>query len=274
MISVSNPLISIITVAYNAEGSIDKTIKSVINQTCSNYEYLIIDGASTDNTLKVIEKNISFENNPIKLISEPDNGIYDAMNKAIKLAKGKWIYFLNAGDLLINDSVIEAISNIIEEYSNQNLGLIYGNIITYDSCRQRIGRKVKLKDFKRKMVIGHQAAFANREEFELIGLYNTEYKIIADYDWFIRFFKNNGKSLYVNKDIAFYDMDGFSMRNMLSIESEKLSVLKNNFGMTVFLFSLIKYPIMFLKVKIITYFEILGIWKFYRKLKLKIKGNN
>ncbi len=117
-----HPKISIVTVCYNAERNIEKTILSVINQTYDNIEYIVIDGGSNDGTLSVINKYASKID---KVISEPDKGIYDAMNKGITLAKGDWINFMNAGDSYVDSCVLKLVSDNI----NSNCDMIYGDII-------------------------------------------------------------------------------------------------------------------------------------------------
>ena len=121
---MNKPLISLVTVCYNAENLLAETLQSAINQTYNNIELVIVDGNSMDNTLNVVKR---FENHIGTLISEPDNGIYDAMNKGIKAAKGDWVYFLNAGDSLINNHILDDVFN--QELPSDCL-FIYGKVQT------------------------------------------------------------------------------------------------------------------------------------------------
>ncbi|MCY1133837.1 glycosyltransferase family 2 protein [Bacteroides fragilis] len=126
----SNPLVTIITVCYNAETTIEKTILNVINQTYADIEYIIIDGGSNDGTIEIINK---YANKISYWMSEPDRGIYDAMNKGIKLAKGDWVSFMNSGDSFYSlDTVEDVVQFIREEYD-----VIYGSVnVVCDSFRR------------------------------------------------------------------------------------------------------------------------------------------
>ena len=117
---MTNPLISLITVTFNAEQLLAQTWQSAMNQTYQNFELILVDGGSKDNTLQIAKQ---FKNKIGTLISEPDKGIYDAMNKGIKAAKGEWVYFLNAGDSFYNNEVLES---IFENKNLEDFELIYG----------------------------------------------------------------------------------------------------------------------------------------------------
>ncbi len=167
----SKPLVTIITVVFNSQNTIEKTIESVINQTYTKYEYIIIDGGSTDNTLKIISK---YYNSITKIISEKDYGIYDAMNKGIALAKGKWINFLNAGDIFSDIKTLEAVSNASENYINCNLlyldykinNILYSPILNLN--------------FLIKNMICHQSLFYHKSLFIKYN-YDTNLELAADY---------------------------------------------------------------------------------------------
>ena len=203
---MNKPLITIITVCYNAISSIEKTIISVINQTYPNIEYIIIDGGSTDGCIDVIKK---YEDKITYWISEPDKGIYDAMNKGIKLAKGEWINFMNCGDTFYNNTTIEELfqkanfdSDII--YGNTNLLLITGEYI------QR-GEVVSDNEY---MPFCHQASFSRNSLMKKYG-FDTKYKICADRNFFYTAYKNNAKFEYIDVTISNYEAEeGISSVNM------------------------------------------------------------
>ena len=157
--SPDQPLVSIITVCLNNGENLENTIKSVINQTYSNIEYIIIDGGSTDNTIDIIKK---YESKIEHWLSEKDKGIYDAMNKGVSLAKGKWIIFMNAGDEFYSRNTIEQIFN--KKYIG--FDFIYGDCeIIYSKDFSRIQKAGELKDLWKGMVFSHQSLFTNRDVF-------------------------------------------------------------------------------------------------------------
>lgn len=166
------PKISIVTVSYNAEEEIENTIVSVISQTYPNIEYIIIDGNSNDNTLNIINKYISKIH---KIVSEPDNGIYDAMNKGINMASGEYIIFMNAGDKFYNSNVLE---NVFKEHDYSDV--IYGKVIRHFPNYDYIENPRPIESLNKGMVFDHQAVFVKsqllkREKF------NLNYRIIADF---------------------------------------------------------------------------------------------
>ncbi|MGL5318438.1 MAG: glycosyltransferase family 2 protein [Bacteroidales bacterium] len=182
------PLFSIITVTYNAGTLLTKTIDSVARQTCTDKEYIIIDGASKDNTLEIIQKKSSEITN---YISEPDKGIYDAMNKAFRQATGKYILFLNAGDTFHNDEVLEGIKAQIDPENEPDI--LYGETAITDEegkfiamRRLKTPEKLHWKSFKQGMLVCHQSFLP---KLEICETYNLKYRYSADFDWCIRCMK-------------------------------------------------------------------------------------
>ena len=174
---MNTPLVSLITVCYNAEGLIKDTIESAINQTYKNIELVIIDGGSKDNTVTEFKK---FDSYIGTLISEPDKGIYDAMNKGINSAKGEWFYFLNAGDAFYNNTVLEDV------FVNRNLNgidFIYAKMQTVNEPTEVNyigGHQVSFKDFYFKYPICHQTTFTRKSVFEFMPYLDSSLKIMAD----------------------------------------------------------------------------------------------
>ena len=178
--------ISIVTVCYNSEKHISCAIDSVINQSYKNIEYIIIDGASKDNTVNIIK---SYGNKITKFISEPDNGIYDAMNKGIKMATGDVVAVLNSDDFYESNEVVQ---NIVNAFSEPNIDGIYGDLlVVFRDNTNKIKRRYEASKFstnslKYGIMPGHATIFLKRHLFETYGLYNTSYKIAGDFELLLR----------------------------------------------------------------------------------------
>jgi glycosyltransferase involved in cell wall biosynthesis len=259
------PKISIITVCYNAGACIEETILSALSQSYSNKEIVIVDGASRDNTLALLSK---YEDKIGVLVSEKDNGIYDAMNKGVKLASGDWIYFLNAGDTFFS---AEVLTNIFTKAIDTNVGLIYGKIQSINEptgINYVAGKEVILADFYTHYPINHQATFTRKKAFAEIGSYNIQYKLAADTEWFIRLFKSNRwKAQFTDTIISYYDIQGASYHKRMQGYREYLAFSGIYFPAHIHVINLIKYPIIWLKVKIIRLLTGTSIFAWYRKQK-------
>lgn len=198
--------ISIITVTFNCQGSIESTINSILMQDFSNFELIIIDGASTDGTLNVINK---YKSRIKCIVSEPDNGIFDAMNKGIERATGDFILFMNSGDTFVNNHVLSLI-NFNKEY-----GVIYGNMVI-NVRNKKLECKpepfFKSKDYIKTMGICHQCIFV-RTDLAKHYKFSQEFKIAADFNMIFQIWKKGYKFKYVDVPIANYDTTGFSAQN-------------------------------------------------------------
>lgn len=193
-----SPLISIITVSYNAGSSIEQTILSVIDQNFEDYEYIIIDGGSTDGTVEIIQK---YQDKITLWVSEPDKGIYDAMNKGIGLAKGFWVNFMNAGDSFYDLNVFNSVFSVCKTSY-----VIYGdNMLCYEWGEVLLSPD-SLNNIDRFMVFGHQTTFTRRELL-LKHLFDCSYKIAADYDFFFRVYKDGYSFEYVPMCISRFSAD-------------------------------------------------------------------
>lgn len=211
--------ISVITVCYNAAETIEKTIQSVLGQTYRDIEYIIIDGGSTDGTIDVIRK---YADKIAYWTSEPDKGIYDAMNKGIRVATGEWINFMNSGDYFSSDAVVE---NIFQKNSYAGVDVVYGN--TWMKYAKGISfAKVKKIDYMQKgMPFCHQSSFVRRDA---IGQFDTNYRIAADYHFFYMSYleKGTGTFRYIDMPVAVFDArDGVSA-NVINTYEEYLLVRK------------------------------------------------
>lgn len=206
-------MLSIITVTYNSEKTLENTIKSVLQQNTDKIrEYVIIDGKSKDDTIKIAEKyRIEFFNRKIeyKVISEEDSGIYDAMNKGINLSKGKYLFFLNSGDSLIAEDVIEKI------FYGENGDIIYGDIVVKgakNETRKNYPEKIS-KHFFFVDTLCHQAVFIKKKVFNEVGQYNIGEKIFADFEHLLKAYVTK-KYSWIHKNIVVvkYDLSGISSK--------------------------------------------------------------
>lgn len=228
----SKKKISVITVVYNDKNGIEKTILSVIANKHNGVEYIIIDGKSTDGTIDIIKK---YDRNIDKWISEPDKGIYDAMNKGLQYASGKWVIFINVGDTLLR------IPQILWEDKFD----LYSAIL----CPVESERNVIYPSFGWKILykntIPHQGAFYNRKEKIL---YNLNYKVFADYDLNLSLYKTKKKIFIHNEVVAYHSSDGISNNKKYAYESYSI-VYKRN-GLFYLLLSFLHKKIQGIRVRL------------------------
>jgi glycosyltransferase involved in cell wall biosynthesis len=191
--------ISIITIAYNSAATIEDTIKSVVNQDYPNVEYIIVDGASKDDTLKIVDK---YKDKIAKVISEKDKGIYDAMNKGVKLATGDVVGMLNSDDLLANTNTL---SKIAKAFENNDIDATYGDLIYVDRdnvekiTRKWLAKNYKKGDFLKGWMPPHPTFYLKNEKYKTFGLYRTDLFTAADYELMLRMIhKNEIKVHYIN----------------------------------------------------------------------------
>lgn len=176
-----NPLISIITVCYNSASTIEDTIKSVFRQSYKNIEYIVIDGESTDNTLDLVKKYLPIFNGRMRCLSEKDEGIYDAMNKGIEMARGELIGIINSDDYY----EIDAVEKIVQHYKPDKEQVLYGMMRVLKDNREKqivMDSHFFIKD----VMIPHCTCFVKRDIYSKYGKFNLKYKYIADYDFMLR----------------------------------------------------------------------------------------
>lgn len=263
---MKQPLISLVTVVYNGEHLIAETLTSAIHQTYSNIELVIVDGASKDATLEKVKQ---FGSRINTLISEPDKGIYDAMNKGIKAAKGEWIYFLNVGDRFYDNQVLEDIfSRDVSSYD-----FIYAQVETINEptgINYINGSPVHMSDFYKRYPICHQATFTRKKAFDEIGDYNIAYKLAADTEWFVRFFKKHeDKALFIPRIVSYYDVQGTSYHKRMPGYLEYMRFAAEHFPPLVSTKIKLMYPLIWLKVKFIRTFQETAPFKLYRKIRFR-----
>jgi len=222
--SIKRPVVSIITVCYN-EKNIENTCKSIVFQNFKDYEWIVIDGGSTDETINVLNK---YKEHINVLISEKDNGIYDAMNKGIRLANSEWIIFMNGGDRFFDENVFKKVFSLNLDY----------DIMFADGANDIYNTKHPLPIDKNGQIVFHkffcdnslchQATFIKRELFERIGFYDTSYEIIADHVFnyiALRDFKVTYK--YIPEMISIVDIGGVSAKNKAKLLKEQFRFRKN-----------------------------------------------
>ena len=204
------PKISIITPTLNAEETIEACILSVKNQTYLNKEHLIIDGQSTDGTLKILKKHA--KNNPqLKWITDNDEGIYDAMNRGIDLSSGDWLYFMGSDDIFYSNTVLNDIFNRIEV---SNYDVIYGNVKWGNTEQLYDGPFSRLKLIQKN--ICHQAIFTRKTVFDKIGKFDIKYKVWADWVFNMQWYnKEDIRHCYIDNIIARYNLDGNSRKSRI-----------------------------------------------------------
>ena len=223
--------ISIITATYNSSSTISRCISSIYEQTCQGIEHIIIDGSSTDNTLEIIQKT---PNRVTLIISEPDKGIYDALNKGIQQATGEIIGFLHSDDCFYSSETLKHITNAFTE----DVDVIYGDLIFVDKKdSNKIVRYWKSKPFEPKLLKQgwmppHPTLFMRHEVYEKHGLFDATLQCAADYDYILRVFQDHSlKFLYLPEIITKMQVGGMSTGNTRSLINKKIEdylVLKNN----------------------------------------------
>lgn len=224
-----SPLFSIITVTYNAQDSIGATMKSVAEQTCRDYEHIIVDGHSKDKTITIVE---STSTDRTRIISEPDKGLYDAMNKGIGLSSGKYLIFLNAGDSFHTPETLEHIAAAAEK--NNYPGILYGQTQLVDADRNRISDRhlsapkvLTYDSFSDGMVVCHQAFVVLSC---LAPLYNLSYRFSADYDWCIQCLQHSRNNVYVDEITIDYLSEGLTTANHRSSLLERFRIMSYYYG--------------------------------------------
>ncbi|GAA4815309.1 glycosyltransferase family 2 protein [Litoribaculum gwangyangense] len=203
-----HPLLSIIIPTFNSAGTITETLESIVNQIYTNIEVIVVDGFSNDTTCELVNKfKAAYSHSTITLVSEKDKGVYDAMNKGIKLAKGDFLYFMGSDDVFYNKDTLNQI------FSKENLkyDFIYGNVEFKKSKRIHSGKSSLDRLIIDQISICHQAIFYSKETFKKVGNYNLKYFIHADYDFNIRCFREKEiKIKYLNIIVAIFNETGLS----------------------------------------------------------------
>lgn len=221
--------ISVITVVFNDVKNIEKTILSVINQNSQSFEYLVIDGGSNDGTLEVIQK---YKDRINLIVSEPDKGLYDAMNKALKFANGEWVYYLNSNDEFLEDKIL---LNIEKKLDKENDVIQFNCKVENNNGKEEYVRRYPsdVEEIKKWPCIQHQSTFTKRDEILKLKGFDLSYSILSDYDLFLRFYTKSKKFKFF-KDIyiAKYNSEGISSKgnNIKTLQRELRIIQKKNLG--------------------------------------------
>lgn len=224
---MAQPLFSIITITYNAAATLPPTLRSVEQQTYTNYEYIVVDGASTDATLALVEAS-SLD---ARVLSEPDKGLYDAMNKGVKMAVGEYLIFLNAGDAFHAPDTLQRVADII---GADRPGVVYGETAIVDAERNfimmrrlRAPETLNWRSFAQGMLVCHQAFIARRD---IAPLYDLQYRYSADVDWCIRCMKQTRELLNTHLTLIDYLNEGETTRHHRASLKERYAVMCHHYG--------------------------------------------
>jgi len=234
--------LSIITINYNNASGLKKTMESVLNQTSKEFEYIIVDGGSTDDSVQTIQQFNDSAIQQFQCISEPDSGIYNAMNKGIRMAKGEYIHFLNSGDWLVDAFVVERMLKELSSFefrvSSTELGveatpidIFVGNKITVrPDGKVRYGRNdkrpVTALTFYRG-TIEHTSAYIRRAMFDEVGMYDETLRIVSDWKWYFDAVVNhNAKVAFTDIYVSYFDNTGISSTNPALDKAERRQVLE------------------------------------------------
>lgn len=228
------PIFSIITVTYNAEKVIERTLKSVAEQSYPNIEHIIIDGASKDKTLALIQSS-TFKVQKFICVSEPDKGLYDAMNKGIQRATGDYVWFLNAGDKLHSNTIVEEVVSRMAHvdylpdiiYGETNLVSDSGEFLA--PRRLKAPKRLTWRSFSMGMLVCHQSFVVKRE---ITPDYNLRYRLAADFDWCIRCLKS-AKNIF-NTQLVLSDFltEGLSAQKRKASLKERFHIMSRYYGIT------------------------------------------
>ena len=223
--------ISIITVSYNSAKTIEDTIKSVLMQKYDNYEHVIVDGNSKDETMKIVKKYEKKYNGKLTYISEKDNGIYDAMNKGIKMASGDVIGFLNSDDVYASDEVLNLINDNLntKDFDGVHADLLYVSEDLKTPKRKWIAKSGTIKSG---WMPAHPTLYLKKYVYDNYGLYDLDFKIVADYDFMVRICNNvDVKLKYIPKNLVYMRLGGVSsagLKGYIKNIKEANKVLKHN----------------------------------------------
>ena len=221
--------LTIITINRNNKAGLENTMKSALSQTCTDFDYVVVDGASTDGSQEVIKRYAGLFDQRLRWISEPDTGIYNAMNKGIRMASGDYVQFLNSGDCLADETVVERMIRALEQ--NNYPSILYGNMlkdmpdgmILKDRCFA--GQDITFLGFY-VGTLNHSPALIRRSLFDKYGYYDETLKIVSDWKWYLQAIAlGEERPVYVDVDVTLFDMHGISETNKGLDKEERKRVL-------------------------------------------------
>ena len=228
--------ISVITITFNAELFLKETMQSVLKQTYTDIEYIIVDGKSTDGTVEIIksfEAEMKAKSIDFRWISEPDKGLYDAMNKGMRMATGDFVWFINAGDQIYDSTIAQKVTDAIA--ANEHSDVVYGQTLIIDQNGTPCGERHKIapKDLQFKsllngLVVCHQSIVVRRG---IAPNYNLQYRYSADYDWVCGVLKQSRCNVYVDGYLSKFMISGISAKNRKASWVERYKIMRSHFGL-------------------------------------------
>jgi len=225
---MAQPKVSIITIVYNGSATLTKTIESIASQTYTNIEYIIVDGHSTDGTQEIIKQHHKSISN---WISESDNGLYDAMNKGIKMATGDYLWFINSGDEIYDPTTLQ---QLFDQDQAPYADVYYGDTVMIDKQSNVIGdrrlqppAKLSWKDFKNGMLVSHQSILVSTKVAEL---YNLTYRFSADFEWCLKALKKSRKTVNTHLTLSRFLDGGLTKQNIMPGLKERFHIMTKHFG--------------------------------------------
>ncbi len=216
------PFLSVITVSFNAMDTLPQTVDSLANQHEKDFEHIIVDGGSTDGTVAFLQQ---LNDSSLRWISEPDTGIYNAMNKGISMARGEVVSFLNADDSYFPDTI-----SSVKKVFQTDTDIVYGNLRKERLLNGKWHHRIEYPDLEKMpqtMGIFHPATFIRKTLFEKLGPYDEQYRYSADYDWLLRAYLAGARFQYLNQALAIFRVGGVSTLNCASYE-EGLAILEHH----------------------------------------------
>jgi glycosyltransferase involved in cell wall biosynthesis len=223
----NKPLVSVITITFNNRQNLEKTINSIKSLKYDNLDFIIIDGGSNDGSVDLIRNNSGIIS---KWVSEPDNGIYDAMNKGMRMSAGDYLWFMNAGDEIYDENILNEIFSF-----NKDADIYYGDTELVDSEGKSYGKRrlkrppeqLTWQKMINGMVVTHQSMIVKKS---ISTFYNTDYRFCADIDWTINVLKKSKSIINTHKTFCKFQLGGFSRKNTLASLKERFNILTNHFS--------------------------------------------
>ena len=271
----STPFFSIITVTYNAEAYVEKTLASIVDQDFTDMELIVVDGQSTDRTLEIVDR---YQEHVAVRIVEKDRGIYDAMNKGIRRARGTYINFMNAGDTFYEKQTLTKVHQaIVAQGAALAVDIAYGKVVNISSEQSNYqyegGQPLSKKAFFLSMPMCHQTMFTRTALFDEVGRFPLERKAGALYDWLGAYYAQRqtlDHIIFIPERIAYYLVGGYSFRMMKSISRERIATANKYFSRKYQIFNLMLYGVTWIKAELLGLMTRYHLLDRYRRVKYQL----